>query len=101
MNAKNDFQRAGAYEAELNKERAGALGITARKLEGFLEKCQDLKAQWEKAVDPSLKALLLEEYRTARAESERQRWNLCVQREAMGLLRHEEVDRQYPVAEKR
>lgn len=100
MNAKNDFHRAGAYEAELNKERAGALGITARKLEGFLEKCQELKAQLEKVVDPALKALLLEEYRAARADSEQQRWNLCVQREAMGLRRHDEVDRQYPVAPK-
>lgn len=64
MSVKRDLQNASAWEAELNKERAGALGMTARE------------------------------------ESERQRWNLCVQREAIGARRHEDVDRLYPIAPK-
>lgn len=100
MSLKRDLQSANAWEAELNKERAGALGMTARKLEGLLERCRALKEQLGKTTDLSLKELLLRDYREAREESERQRWNLCVQREAIGLRRHEEVDRLYPIAEK-
>lgn len=98
MSVKRDLQSANAWEAELNKERAGALGNTARKLEGLLEKCAELRAQLEKTSDASLRALLLRDYREAREESERQRWNLCVQREAMGLRRHDDVDRIYAIA---
>ncbi len=84
----------------MNKEKAGALGNTARKLDAALERCRALKAELDRATDASLRALLLSDYRATREESEKQRWNLCVQREAMGLLRHEEVDRHYPVAQK-
>lgn len=101
MSLKRDLQSANAWEAELNKERAGALGITARKLEGLLERCAELRGQLDRTPDGPLKDLLLRDYREAREASERQRWNLCVQREAIGLRRHEEVDRIYPIAEKR
>lgn len=84
----------------MNKEKAGALGNTARKLDAALERCRSLKEELDRATDASLRALLLHDYRATREESEKQRWNLCVQREAMGLLRHEEVDRHYPVAQK-
>lgn len=95
------MQSANAWEAELNKERAGALGATARKLEGFLDSCREIAAKLETTKDASLRALLLSDYRTAREASEQQRWNLCVQREAMGLRRHDDVDRLYPVAPKK
>lgn len=96
-----DMQNASAWEAELNKERAGALGLTARKLEALLEQCRELGAKIDSLERGALRDLLLEDYRKARTESERQRWNLCVQREAMGLRRHEDVDRHYPVAPER
>lgn len=99
MSLKRDLQSANAWETELNRERAGALGMTARKLEGLLDTCRALKEQLGTATDPALKELLLRDYRAAREESERQRWNLCVQREAIGVRRHEEVDRLYPIAE--
>jgi hypothetical protein len=99
MSLKSELQRASAWEAELNKERAGALGITAKKLEDLLERCQTLKAELERATGP-MRELLLRDYREAREESEKQRWNLCVQREAMGLRRHEDVERFFPTAPK-
>ena len=100
MSVKRDLQSASTWEAELNKERAGALGITARKLETQLERCRELREQLEHASDEALRALLLSDYREARDESERQRWNLCVQREAIGVRRHEDVDRIFPIAPK-
>lgn len=89
---------ASAWEAEMNKERAGALGNTARKLEVALEQCRSLRERLTTAKDASLRELLLRDYRTARDESEKQRWNLCVQREAMGIRHHAEVDLHYPIA---
>lgn len=99
MSVKRDLQSATAWEAELNKERAGALGLTARKLEVLLQRCGELRDELAKARG-ALRELLLAEYREAREESERQRWNLCVQREAIGVRRHEDVDRLYPSAPK-
>ncbi len=97
MSVKRDLQNASAWEAELNKERAGALAITARKLEDQLERCTKLREELTLA-EGLLRELLLRDYREAREESERQRWNLCVQREALGIRRHEDVDRFYPIA---
>jgi hypothetical protein len=99
MSVKRDLQSASAWEAELNKERAGALGMTAQKLEALLERCRELRERLLTAEGP-LRELLRRDYSEAREESERQRWNLCVQREAIGLRRHEDVDRFYPVAPK-
>ena len=101
MSLKHDLQSASAWEAELNKERAGARGMTAKKLEALLAQCAELAAKIDSLERGALRELLLEDYRRARAEAERQRWNLCVQREAMGLRRHEDVDRHYPVAPER
>lgn len=98
MGERRDMTWASAWEAELNKERAGALGNTARKLETALEQCKALRAQLAAANEASLRELLLRDYRSARDESEKQRWNLCVQREAMGLRHHAEVDLHYPIA---
>ena len=99
MSLKSDFQRVSAWEAELNKERAGALGMTATKLEGLLEKCKTLAVELQSATG-ALRELLLRDYREAREESEKQRWNLCVQREAMGLRQHQDVERYWPTAPK-
>lgn len=99
MSLKSDLQRVSGWEAELNKERAGALGMTATKLEGLLEKCKTLAAEMQKAAG-AMRELLLRDYREARDESERQRWNLCVQREAMGLRQHQDVERYWPTAPK-
>ncbi|MFZ5445927.1 MAG: hypothetical protein ACOZQL_38395 [Myxococcota bacterium] len=101
MGVKRDLQSAAAWEAELNKERAGALGATARKLEAALQSCRELSVKIDDTLDPDLRALLLRDYRETREEAERQRWNLCVQREAMGLRRHDDVDRHYPPVPKR
>lgn len=98
MSARDDLQRASAWEAELNKERAGALGMTAGKLERLLEELQQLAKKIDALERGDLRDLLIADYRRVREESERQRWNLCVQREAMGLRRHDDVERAYPTA---
>jgi len=98
MSARDDLQRASAWEAELNKERAGALGMTAGKLERLLEELKALADKIDRLAPGALRDLLLADYRRVREESEKQRWNLCVQREAMGLRRHDDVEHSYPTA---
>jgi hypothetical protein len=96
-----NMSTATAWESELNKERASALGATAAKLERALDECRALAEKLDTLERGALRDLLLEDYRRARDESERQRWNLCVQREAMGLRRHDDVERHYPTAPRR
>lgn len=95
MSVKKDWQSSLAMEAELNKERAGALGRTARTLETHLDKCAQLAKQLELAASDA-RARLLAEYREEYALALKWRWYLCIQREAMGLRRHDDVDRIYP-----
>lgn len=82
-------------EAELNKERAMGLGRTARKLEALLDRCTTL-GKLLAGTTGHQRELLLTEYQECRKESETQRWYLYVQREAIGVRRHDDVDAIYP-----
>lgn len=95
MSVKKDWQSSLAMEAELNKERAGALGRTARTLEAHLDQCTRLAHELDTATGDA-RAKLLAEYRESQALAAKWRWYLCIQREAMGLRRHDDVDRIYP-----
>jgi len=95
MSVKKDFQTSLAMEAELNKERAGALGRTGYLLELHLAQCRTLLEQLRDATGRERRRLVAE-YRVARAEAEKYRWYLTIQREAVGLRRHDDVERLYP-----
>lgn len=95
MSVKKAIQGSLALEAELDKERAGALGRTGRLLELALERCQALLLLLRDATGRERRRLVAE-YREARAEAEQRRWYLVIQREALGLKRHDDVERLYP-----
>jgi hypothetical protein len=86
-----------AVQEELNGERAAALGRTGRRLEAALARCAHLGTELEAEHPPNSRQTLTDEYRAARDDSERWRWKLCVQREAIGLNDHAWVDRIYPI----
>lgn len=90
-------------QAELDEERAASLGRTGRQIDEQLARCRALAAQLDGAADedPARSGEILDEYREARAEFERWRWELCVQREALGLLDHRWVDLIYPTPARR
>lgn len=92
---KRQMAAGAALEAELNKERAAALGRSAQKLEASLEECRAL-ANAVRAASPHARPELVRRYDEAWKHAETQRWNLCVQREAIGLRRHDDVDAMYP-----
>ena len=85
-----------AIEVEIRKEKASALRRVAEKLEAQLS---ELGAIAEKAARAKAeeRERLVAAHRTLRAEAEKQRWYLVVQREAMGLSRHDDVDRLHPL----
>jgi hypothetical protein len=96
------MQQAGdglaRLEAEMRAERAAALGRIAGVLEGILaelrQRRQDLgrlpRAERPRAADA---------YDALRERARLYRWYLVVQREALGLFHHEDVDRHYPLPE--
>jgi hypothetical protein len=90
-----------AVEAEINEERAAALGRAGRKVQVQFERCQQLIAQLDAPEDLPDRHDLLAEYREARDEFEQRRWQLCVHREAIGLNDHRWIDRVYPTPARR
>lgn len=97
-------------ESEIRKEKAEALGRAGERLEQTLLDIeairQEILCQADKRLEPSLagrdrlaramKENVAEHARLCE-EAKRLRHTLIIQREAVGLWRHEDVDRQYPV----
>jgi hypothetical protein len=92
-------ERVAAYgrlEEEFRQERAAALGRIGRTLEGHLATLQRLRAAWRDAPAPDREQLAAQ-YADVHRQAVRYRWYLEVQREAVGLRRHERLDEQYRV----
>lgn len=85
-----------AVEASLRKEKCSQLGATGEKLELHLARMAEIRAAYEDAPEVE-RAKLREEHRQARAEALRIQWNMVVQRETMGLTRHDDVYAQYVI----
>lgn len=84
-----------AIEVELMRERSSALRRVGHTLESLSAKLHELHSAIERGDRPRASAIA--EYRDLYAEAEKQRWYLIVQREAMGLHHHGELDIQYPL----
>lgn len=97
-------------EAEIRQEKAEALGRTGERLERMLDELAGLRNELldsSVAVSSSLAAAdgeqlavlheKTERYTRLREQAQQIRHCLVIQREAVGLRRHEDVDRQYPV----
>src|SRR3954471_12943001 len=83
-------------EKEIVAEKAAALARIARTLESHVERLrgmhESLRAQPVEDRGPALA-----EYEELRQTALRWRWYLEVQREAMGLRRHDGMDDLYPI----
>jgi len=82
-------------EAELRAEKAAALARIAGNLEGILGELQRRREEFGRLPTED-RARAAEAYDTLREQARLYRWYLVVQREALGLFRHEDVDRHYP-----
>lgn len=94
MSLKSVVATSLALEAEVAREKASGLGRTGARLEHALALAQALYAQLARLGGRATPAQLAE-YADARAEAEKWRWYLVVQREAMGLYRHDDVEAIY------
>jgi len=82
-------------EEELVAERAAALRRIADRLEELIGRLHALRrASREREA---ARASLLDHYRAVQRQAHRYRWYLEVQREAIGLRRHEMLDELYPI----
>jgi hypothetical protein len=83
-------------EKEILAEKAAALARIAGRLEGLLAELERLGEQIPALSGPE-RERSLESHRLALEEARLYRWYLDVQREAVGLRRHEGLDRLYPL----
>ena len=89
-------ERQGRIELELMEERAAALRRISETLESLIEQLQALRGRIGD-VHWSSPAPEVTEYREVRRRAVRYRWYLEVQRESVGLRRHDTLDAIYPV----
>jgi hypothetical protein len=92
-------RRAEAYarvEQEFQQERAAALGRIAGTLERLLARLETLRQRAEAVNGPAREAVIAE-HAEVRAQALTYRWYLEVQRESVGLRRHDTLDAIYPV----
>ncbi|MFV0523767.1 MAG: hypothetical protein ACK5RL_04640 [Acidimicrobiales bacterium] len=84
---------------ELLQERAQAMGRAGAKVEEALAQCHRLLRRLDADRDGSgpADADLLAAYRSARKQAEQRIWELCVQRECLGLYEHARVDEVFPL----
>jgi hypothetical protein len=79
-----------SIEVEIQSEKASAMRRVAQRLESLLAELE----QTERALhglSGSTRTRFMERHRELRAEAEKQRWYLIVQREAMGLRHHGDI----------
>lgn len=89
----------GGYERverEIVQEKAAALGRAGERLEAALAAARALGDALDAARDPARRETLRREYETARRQAAAARQMLLIQREAIGLRHHRDVDRQFP-----
>ncbi len=83
-------------EREIVQEKAAALGRAGERLEAALAAARALGDALDAARDPARRETPRREYETARRQAAAARQMLLIQREAIGLRHHRDVDRQFP-----
>ena len=83
-----------AIEVEIQSEKASALRRVASRLESLLAELEQTEKILRGSSGPG-RARCVARHRELRAEAEKQRWYLIVQREAMGLRHHGDIYEMY------
>jgi hypothetical protein len=83
-------------EQEIVKEKAAALGRAGERLEAALDEARALGLAIDAEPDERRRGELLREYEAARRRADSARLMLLVQREAIGLRWHRDVEQQFP-----
>jgi hypothetical protein len=83
-------------EEEIVKEKAAALGRAGERVEDALAEVAAVSRALDVETASSRRAALLADYEAARRRAITARQMLVIQREAIGLRYHRDVDRQFP-----
>jgi hypothetical protein len=91
-------RRAGfeQVEREIVREKAATLGRAGERLEAALQVVHALGQALDAEPSGSRRAALLADYEAARRRAAHARTVLLIQREAIGLRHHRDVDQQFP-----
>ena len=82
---------------EITQEKAVTLGRAGERLEAALATLGALTRAWQAAADDEAeRARLAAEYEQAWRHAETARLTLLIQREAVGLRHHRDVEQQFP-----
>lgn len=84
-------------QREIQAERAAALARIAGTLEDLIAEMVRTARAADEAADPEGRARLRVRHAEVRERARRYRWYLEVQRESVGLTRHEALDELYPI----
>jgi hypothetical protein len=96
MRNRSSIDAPMAIEVQFRQEGALSLRRAGEKLEKTIGELTRLEKELSSASGPA-RTKKLAEYQQMRAEAEHQRWCLVVQREALGLWNHQEVDLMYRI----
>jgi hypothetical protein len=83
-------------EEEIRREKAQALGRAGERLDEALREAAALGARLDAAVGDAGRAALFDAYEVACKRAQTARYALLIQREAIGLRNHRDVDRLFP-----
>jgi hypothetical protein len=83
-------------ERELMQERAAALARISGRLGELVARLAELRSRW-KLLPEGDRPDSLSAFRLLRDEARLYRWYLEVQRDALGLRRHDELDELFPI----
>ena len=83
-----------AVEVEIRSEKASAMRRVAQKVESLLAELSKVEAA-SLGTQGDVRARHVARHQELRAEAEKQRWYLIVQREAMGLWHHGDIEELY------
>jgi hypothetical protein len=83
-------------EREIVQEKAATLGRAGERLEAALATLAELADAWRAAEAGPMRAQLVAAYERAWRAAETARLTLLIQREAVGLRHHRDVDAQFP-----
>ena len=95
------LQQRESLEKEILQEMAYALGKSEEKVNLALLECELAAREIEQAPDPGTRAERIEEFNRRRDRAESLRRELMIHREALGMVRHELLERFYPIPPRR
>jgi hypothetical protein len=86
-----------SLETEIVREMAAAIGRADDKVNVALLRLELATRAWTDAREPEARRRCAREVNARRAEALGARWELLVHREAVGMRRHDLVERLYPI----